>query len=67
MVVDLDGADYLEDAVAAILRRATATAAAAGLGFDLRATRPGPRRWLVRHRLPGPRAPRGVGRDQDGR
>ena len=51
VVVDLDGADYLADEVASALRRAAAAAAAVGLGFELRATRPGPRRFLSRHRL----------------
>jgi chemotaxis protein methyltransferase CheR len=54
VVVDLDGADYLSDAIVPALRRAATTATAAGLGFELRASRPGPRRFLSRHGLGGP-------------
>ena len=53
IVVDLDGADFLADEVADVLRRAAAAAAAAGIAFDLHATRPGVRRFLTRHRLRG--------------
>ena len=49
LVVDLDGADYLADSVAPVLRRAEAAAGAAGLRFALTARRLGPRRWLERH------------------
>jgi hypothetical protein len=47
--IDLDGADFLADGVAAVLRRARSAAEAAGLRFSLHATRPGPRRFLTRH------------------
>jgi len=53
VVVDLDGADYLADDVAAVLRRAAAAAGAAGVELQLRATRPGTRRWLRRNDLAG--------------
>ena len=49
LVVDLDGAEYLDDSVATVLRRAEAAAASAGVRFVLAATRVGPRRWLERH------------------
>ena len=51
LVVDLDEASFLAEGVAPVLRRAGAAAAAAGLGFELCATRPGARRWLQRHGL----------------
>lgn len=53
VVVDLDGAEYLGEEAAAVLRRAGSAARAAGLAFDLLAERPGPRRWLERYRLSG--------------
>ena len=54
LTIDLDGADFVPDEVAAILRRARAAAGAAGIALELRATRGGPRRWLRRHGLEGP-------------
>ncbi len=51
VIVDLDKAEFLGDEVAPVLRRAAAAARAAGLEFELRATRPGPARWLKRHGL----------------
>jgi chemotaxis protein methyltransferase CheR len=51
VVIDLDHADYLGDEAAATLRRARAAARAAGVTVSLVATRPGPQRWLERHRL----------------
>jgi hypothetical protein len=46
-VVDLDGAEFLDDAAARVLRRATEAAP----GLELRATRPAVCRWLERHGL----------------
>jgi chemotaxis protein methyltransferase CheR len=51
LLVDLDAVEFLSDAAASILRRARAAGVAAGHPLLLRATRPGPRRWLVRHGL----------------
>lgn len=51
VVVELDEVDFLADEVASVLRRASAAAQAEGVAFALRATRPGPRRWLSRHGL----------------
>ena len=51
LVVDLDEAELRGVAVAVVLRRARAAAAGSSLRFVLRATRPGPRRWLRRHGL----------------
>ncbi len=51
LVVDLDGADLLADELAPVFRRAIAAARAAGVELDLRATKPGTKRWLVRHKL----------------
>lgn len=51
--VDLDSAEYVDDAVAAVLHRALASARSAGIAIELRASRPGAQRWLRRHRLPG--------------
>ncbi len=51
VVVDADGAEYLGDAAAAVLRRARAAARAAGATFRVRATRPGTQRWLRRSGL----------------
>jgi chemotaxis protein methyltransferase CheR len=49
--VHLDEADFLDDSVAPVLRRAEAAAHAAGLAFTIAAERPGPRRFLARHGL----------------
>jgi chemotaxis protein methyltransferase CheR len=49
LTIDVDGAELLDDELARVLHRARAAAGAAGIGFDVRATRPGPRRWLARH------------------
>ena len=49
--VDLDGADYLDDGAARVLRRATLAAAQAGVILTLAATRPGPLRFSERHLL----------------
>ncbi len=51
LTIDLDGTELLDDELARVLHRARAAAAAAGIDFDVRATRPGPRRWLARHGL----------------
>lgn len=51
VIVDLDGATFLGDAAAAVLRRAQRAARAAGAEVQVRATRPGARRWLRRHGL----------------
>jgi chemotaxis protein methyltransferase CheR len=51
IVVELDGAEFLADPIAILLRRAAAAARAAGVPFTLRATRPGAARWLGRHAL----------------
>jgi hypothetical protein len=51
LVVDLDDADFIPDEVATTLRRARAAARAAGITLVLRATRPGPMRWVRRHGL----------------
>jgi anti-anti-sigma regulatory factor len=53
VTIDLDAADYLDDEVAPVLRRAGAAAEHAGIQLLLRATRPGPQRWLRRHGLAG--------------
>ncbi len=53
LTIDLDAVDYLEDSVAPVLRRAGAAAEAAGIELSLRATRPGPQRWLRRNGLSG--------------
>ena len=55
LVVDLDAADLLDDALAQVFRRARAAATAAHVALELRATRPGTRRWLARHGLEGER------------
>ncbi|HEX3478307.1 MAG TPA: CheR family methyltransferase [Kofleriaceae bacterium] len=65
LTIDVDGAELLDDELARVLHRARAAATAAGFELDVRATRPGPRRWLARHRLdaaetvalPRPRSP----------
>ena len=51
LVVDLDGAELLADELAPVFRRAIAAAHAANVELELRATKPGTRRWLARHRL----------------
>lgn len=51
LVVDLDAADLLHDELAQVFRRARAAAMAAHVALELRATRPGTRRWLARHGL----------------
>lgn len=51
VVLDLDGASFLADATAAVLRRAQSAARAAGVTVHLRADRAGTRRWLRRHGL----------------
>ena len=51
LTIDVDGVELLDDELARVLHRARAAATAAGIGFDVRATRPGPRRWLARHGL----------------
>ena len=53
LIVDLDGAELLDDELAPILRRARAAAVAAGIALELRAARTGARRWLARHALEG--------------
>jgi chemotaxis protein methyltransferase CheR len=54
LVVDLDLAEFLGDAVAPVLRRARAAARASGVEVTFLAARPGARRWLRRHRLDAP-------------
>lgn len=51
VIIDLDGAEFLGDEAASVLRRAQNTARASGIGFELRAARGGPQRWLRRHGL----------------
>jgi chemotaxis protein methyltransferase CheR len=51
LIVDLDGAELLDDDLAPVLRRASAAARTAGIALELRASRPGARRWLARHHL----------------
>ncbi len=51
VIIDLDGATYLDDQAASILRRAARAARAAGTQMVLRARRAGTRRWLRRHGL----------------
>ena len=51
VVVDVDGADFLGDEAAAVMRRARSAALAAGIEFTLVAERPGPLRWLRRSGL----------------
>lgn len=53
LTIDLDGAEFLDDAVAPVLRRAGAAAETAGIALVLSATRPGPQRWLRRNGLAG--------------
>jgi chemotaxis protein methyltransferase CheR len=54
LTIDVDGAELLDDELARVLHRAQAAARAAGFDLDVRATRPGPRRWLARHALDDP-------------
>lgn len=54
LVVDLDGAELLADELAPVFRRAIAAANAANVELDLRATKPGVKRWLARHKLGEP-------------
>jgi chemotaxis protein methyltransferase CheR len=51
LVVDLDSADLLSDDLVPVLRRARAAAEAAHVELELRATRPGTKRWMARHGL----------------
>jgi chemotaxis protein methyltransferase CheR len=51
VVVDLDGAELLDEDAAAVLRRAQRAARAAGTDLQMRAVKPGARRWLRRHGL----------------
>ena len=53
LTIDVDGAELLDDDLARVLHRARAAAASSGVGLELTATRPGPRRWLARHGLDG--------------
>lgn len=53
LTIDLDDATFLDDAIAPALRRAIAAAESAKITLDFRARRPGPRRFLARHRLGG--------------
>ncbi len=48
VVIDLDGADYLDDAAGQVLRRACSAARAAGVEVVLVAERQSTRRWLSR-------------------
>jgi chemotaxis protein methyltransferase CheR len=51
LTIEVDGAELLDDELARVLHRARAAATAAGIDFNVRATRPGLRRWLTRHGL----------------
>jgi chemotaxis protein methyltransferase CheR len=51
LVVDLDAADLLSDELVPVFRRARAAATTAHVVLELRATRPGTKRWLARHGL----------------
>ena len=53
LTIDLDAAELIEDDIAPVLRRAVAAAESAGIELFLRATRPGPQRWLRRNGLGG--------------
>ncbi|HKE14558.1 MAG TPA: CheR family methyltransferase [Kofleriaceae bacterium] len=53
VVIDLDGADYLDEAAGQILRRACSAARAAGVEVALVAERQSTRRWLSRSGVPG--------------
>lgn len=59
VIVDLDGAEVLDDSAASVLRRARSAAQATGVDFVLRAQRPDMLRWLRRHGLPDPHDPHG--------
>ena len=48
VIIDLDGAEYLDDAAGPVLRRACSAARAAGVEVALVAERQGTRRWLTR-------------------
>lgn len=48
VIIDLDGAEYLDDAAGPVLRRACSAARAAGVEVVLVAERQGTRRWLTR-------------------
>ncbi len=48
VVIDLDGADYLDEAAGLVLRRACSAARAAGVEVSLVAERQSTRRWLSR-------------------
>jgi chemotaxis protein methyltransferase CheR len=55
VIVDLDGAELLDDSLASVLRRARSAAMATGVEFVLRSQEPEILRWLRRHGLePGP-------------
>jgi hypothetical protein len=49
LTIDLDGAELLDDELAAVFRRARYAAWLDEISFDLAAKRPGPSRWLARH------------------
>jgi chemotaxis methyl-accepting protein methylase len=51
LTIDLDAADYIDDEIAPVLKRACAAAGSVGIELLLRATRPGPARWLRRNGL----------------
>jgi len=51
VVVDIDGAEYLGERAAQVVRRARSAARAAGIEFSIAAERPGAKRWLRRSGL----------------
>jgi hypothetical protein len=51
VIVDLDGAELLDDSLASVLRRARSAAMATGVEFVLRSQKPETLRWLRRHGL----------------
>jgi chemotaxis protein methyltransferase CheR len=55
VIIDLDGADYLDDSAGPVLRRACSAARAAGVEVVLVAERQGTRRWLTRSGAEGER------------
>lgn len=59
LVVDIDGAELLDDGAAPALRRARSAARAVGVELVLAAERTGPLRWLRRHGLDTPDDTRG--------